>query len=158
MRKSIEFGVIPSLLLGAGLFFIGLVSLNHIVNNWWPFDVGRLDLVRATALNRADAALLLESANTEIMIAFLGTILLTVTGLMLPLTSFLNKRFVPGRAPTYFTVIRQAMWVGLWVAFCVWLQMNRTLGLAVASLVAVVLIMFEALLQVRTRATTMAHK
>jgi hypothetical protein len=92
------------------------------------------------------------------MIAFLGTILLTVTGLMLPLTSFLNKRFVPGRAPTYFTVIRQAMWVGLWVAFCVWLQMNRTLGLAVASLVAVVLIMFEALLQVRTRATTMAHK
>ena len=157
MRKSIKFGVIPSLLLGAGLFVIGLVSLNHIVNRWWPFDVGRLDLVRATALNRADAALILESANPEIILVFLGTVLLTVTGLVLPLTSFLNKRFAPNQPPTYFTVVRQSMWVGLWVAFCVWLQMNRTLGLAVTGLVAAVLIMFEALLQVRTRAANMTR-
>ncbi len=157
MRKSIKFGVIPSLLLGAGLFVIGLVSLNHIVNRWWPFDVGRLDLVRATALNRADAALILESANPEIILVFLGTILLTVTGLVLPLTSFLNKRFATSQPPTYFTVVRQSMWVGLWVAFCVWLQMNRTLGLAVVGLVAAVLIMFEALLQVRTRAANMTR-
>jgi uncharacterized membrane protein (UPF0136 family) len=43
------------------------------------------------------------------------------------------------------------MWVGSWAAFCVWLQMNRTLGLAVAILVAVVLILFEMLLQLRQR-------
>ena len=133
-----------------GLFFIGAVSLNHIVNSWWPFDVGRLDLVRATALNRADATLILESANPQIILAFLATILLAVTGLVLPLVSFLNKRFVSSQPPTYFVVVRQSMWVGLWVAFCVWLQMNRTLGLAVAGLVAAVLVMFEALLQVRT--------
>ena len=157
MRKSIEMGVVPSLLLGAGLFFIGIMSLNHITNNWWPFDVGRLDLVRATALNRGDAALIMESANPEIILAFLATILLTVTGLFLPLTSFLNKRFVPSRPPTYFVVVRQSMWMGLWVAFCVWLQMNRTLGIAVAGLVAVVLVMFEALLQVRTRATNITR-
>lgn len=157
MRKSIELGVFPSLLLGAGLFFIGFLALNYIVNSWWPFDVGRLDLVRATALNRADAALLLDSANPQILGAFLGTVLLTVTGLVLPLASFLNKRFVPSRPPTYFVVLRQSMWVGLWVAFCVWLQMNRTLGLAVAGLVAVVLIMFEGLLQVRTRAANITR-
>jgi hypothetical protein len=157
MRKSIELDVIPSFLLGAGLCFIGLVSLNHIVNNWWPFDVSRLDLVRATALDHADAGLILESANPEIMLAFLATVLLTATGLVLPLTSYLNKRFAPSRLPTYFTVVRQAMWVGLWVAFCVWLQMNRTLGLAVASLVAAVLLMFEALLHVRTRATNITR-
>jgi hypothetical protein len=157
MRKAIELDVIPSLLLGAGLFFIGLVSLNHIVNNWWPFDVSRLDLVREAALDQADAALILESANPEIMMAFLATVLLTVTGLVLPLTSYLNKRFVPARPPTYFTVVRQAMWVGLWAACCVWLQMNRTLGLAVACLVASVLLLFEALLQVRTRATNMTR-
>jgi hypothetical protein len=157
MRKSIKLDVVPSFLLGAGLFFIGLVSFNHIVNNWWPFDVGRLDLVRATALDQADAALILESANPEIMLAFLATVLLAVTGLVLPLTSFLNKRFAPSRPPTYFTVVRQAMWVGLWVAFCVWLQMNRTLGLAVACLVAAVLAMFEALLHVRTRATNITR-
>jgi hypothetical protein len=153
MRKSIEFDVIPSSLLGAGLFFIGLVSLNHIVNNWWPFDVGRLDLVRETALDQAEATIILDSANPEIMLAFLAAVLLTVTGLMLPLTSYLNKRFAPAKPPTYFTVVRQAMWVGLWVAFCVWLQMNRALGLAVVGLVAAVLVMFEALLHVRTRAT-----
>ena len=157
MRKSIQLDVIPALLLGIGLFFIGLVALNYIVNNWWPFDVSRLDLVRATALDRADAALILESVNPEIMLAFLATVLLTVTGLVLPLTSYLNKRFVPSRPPTYFTVVRQAMWVGLWAAFCVWLQMNRTFGLAVASLVAAVLLMFEALLQVRTRAANMTR-
>lgn len=156
MRKSIELNIVPSLLLGAGLFFIGLVSLNHIVNNWWPFDVSRLDLVRAAALDHADAALILEAANPEIMLAFLATILLTVTGLVLPLTAYLNKRFAPARPPLYFTVVRQAMWIGLWASCCVWLQMNRTLGLAVASLVAAVLLMFEGLLQVRTRASNMA--
>jgi hypothetical protein len=44
------------------------------------------------------------------------------------------------------------MWVGLWASFCVWLQMNRLLSVAMALLVAVVLIMFEFLLQLRTRA------
>jgi uncharacterized membrane protein (UPF0136 family) len=44
------------------------------------------------------------------------------------------------------------MWVGLWFAFCAWLQMNRTLGIAIAALVAIVLLMFELLLQVRHRA------
>jgi uncharacterized membrane protein (UPF0136 family) len=44
------------------------------------------------------------------------------------------------------------MWVGLWVAFCTWLQMNRSFGIGVAALVAAVLIMFEILLQIRSRA------
>jgi hypothetical protein len=48
--------------------------------------------------------------------------------------------------------LRQSMWVGLWVTFCVWLQMNRLLSIALAVLVAVVLIMFELLLHIRTRA------
>ena len=155
MRKSIELGVIPALLLGASLFVIGLLAANHILNNWWPFDVTRLDLVRDTALGQADAALILEAANNEIVLTFLATIFMAVTGLTLPLTAFLNKRFVGMRNPPFLATLRQAIWVGLWVSFCVWLQMNRTLGLAVAGLVAGVLIMFEVLLQVRTRAARM---
>ncbi|MCP4426944.1 MAG: hypothetical protein GY803_20840 [Chloroflexi bacterium] len=155
-------GVLPILLLGSGLFVIGLLAIAHIVNNWWPFDVSRLDLVRATALDRADPTSLLEAANGEIILAFLALILVTITGLALPLAYILNRRGLRrsqllGRSetPPFLLVLRQAMWVGLWVAFCIWLQMNRVLGVAIAGLVAVVFIMFEALLQVRTRAGEM---
>ena len=85
MRKIIiQLGVLPTLLLGASLFIIGLFTLNHIINNWWFFDVQRLDLMRATALDRADAATLLAAANPEIIIIFLTAILTTITGLFLP--------------------------------------------------------------------------
>jgi len=146
-------GVVPFLLLGIGLLLLGLLAVNHVVNNFWPFDVGRLELVRAAATGRADAPSMLDAASVEILLAFLASIMVAVTGLVLPLTYFLNKRFGPASAaPSFFVVLRQAMWVGAWLAFCTWLQMNRTLGLAVAALVAAVLVMFEILLQVRTRA------
>ena len=153
MKQAIrQLGIFPSVLLGIGLFLTGIMALNYMVNNLWPFDVARLDLVRATALDRVDAASLLEAANPEIIWAFLATVFMSVMGLMLPLAFFLNKRFGSHQNPPFMTTLRQATWLGLWVAFCVWLQMNRTLGLAVATLVAAILVMFEILLQVRTRA------
>ncbi len=148
-------GSIPFVLLGLGLLFLGVLALNHVVNNFWPFDVERLDLIRATARAQVDASSLLEATNLEILLAFLAAIMVAVTGLVLPLVYYLNKRLRPPEwTPSYLLVLRQAMWVGLWVAFCVWLQMNRTLGLAVILLVAAVLIIFEVLLQVRTRASS----
>ncbi len=48
------------------------------------------------------------------------------------------------------------MFAGFWVAFCLWLQMNRTFGLAVALLAAAVLILFELVLQIRERAAAVA--
>lgn len=151
-------GIWPTLLLGLGLLALGLLAMNHIMDNMWPFDVNRLDLVRATALDRVDAASMLEAANSEIILAFLAAVLVTVTGLALPAAYFLNRRFgVADRsAPQFLVTLRQAMWVGFWTAFCVWLQMNRTLSLGVAALVAVVLVLFEFLLQVRTRVATAA--
>lgn len=162
MKQFKRLGVLPILLLGAALFVIGLMAILHIVNSWWPFDVVRLDLVRATALGEVEAASILEAANQEIILAFLGAVLVTVTGLALPLAYFINKRFShyldtrSGRSvpPQFHVTLRQAMWVGIWVAFCVWLQMNRALGLAVAALVAAVLILFEIMLQIRARASS----
>jgi hypothetical protein len=148
-------GILPFLLLGIALLLLGLLALNHIVNNFWPFDVQRLDLIRATATGRVDAPTLLEAVNLEILLAFLASVMVSVTGLILPFIFILNKRFYPpDAAPSFLVIVRQAMWVGVWIAFCVWLQMNRTLGLAVVLLVAAVLAMFEVLLQVRTRAST----
>lgn len=151
-------GVIPSLLFGFSLFGLGLLALNFMVDSWWPFDVQRLDLIRDTALDRIDAPTLLAAANLEIVLAFLAAVLVAITGLVLPLVFFLNKRFgPPGTTPGFLLTLRQAMWVGSWVAFCTWLQMNRSLGLAVATLVAIVLILFEFLLQIRTRAANVAR-
>jgi hypothetical protein len=152
-------GISPYLLLGFGLLILGLMAMNHIVDNWWPFDVTRLDLVRATALDQVDPASLMDAANTEIILAFLSAVLVAATGVALPITYFLNWRFGTikgGPNPSFLVVLRQAMWIGFWVSFCMWLQMNRMLGIAVAILVAGVLILLELLLQIRTRATTVS--
>jgi hypothetical protein len=164
MKSWQKFGVLPSLVLGIALFLLGLLVINHIVNNWWPFDVIRLDLVRATALGHVEAASILQAANREIILAFLGATLITITGLALPLAYYVNKRFSHyldqrsgrSRPPEFHVTLRQAVWVGLWVSFCLWLQMNRALSLAVAVLVATVLILFEIMLQIRARASSIS--
>lgn len=166
MKFTARLGVVPYLLLGASLLVVGLMTLNYIVDNWWPFNVARLDLVRAAALDRVDSASLLEAANSEIIVAFLAAVLITVTGLSLPLVFILNRRFshftnqhlALSEPPRFLVILRQAMAVGIWVAFCVWLQMNRALGLAVALLVAGVIVLFEILLQIRTRATRVSSE
>lgn len=160
MRGNDRFGFISALILGALLLVIGLLAMEYIVNNWWPIDINRLDLVRAAAQDRADAASLLEAANFEIILVFLATVLTAVTGLVLPISYLLNRRFAAYtdrrfgqmEASRLLVALRQSMATGVWVAFCLWLQMNRSFGLAVALLVAVVLILFEILLQIRSRA------
>ncbi|HSM58575.1 MAG TPA: hypothetical protein VK879_20645 [Candidatus Sulfomarinibacteraceae bacterium] len=158
MRQSIDrLGILPFLLLGGGLFVLGLMATNHIANNFWPFDVARLDLVRGAALDTVDATSIMEAINTDIMLAFLAGVMVATTGLTLPIAYYANRRFGPeAGAPSFLIVVRQALLVGLWLAFCIWLQMNRSLGIAVATLVAVVLVLFEILLQVRTRASSVS--
>jgi hypothetical protein len=151
-KLTARLGIVPFLLLGVGLLFIGLLSMRHVTNNFWPIDVSRLDLIRDAALDRTEATILLQAANRDVIVAFLAGVLVTVTGLVLPLAFFLNRRFGPDRPIHFLVVLRQAMWAGLWIAFCVWLQMNRTLNLGVMLLVAAVLLVIEFLLQIRTRA------
>lgn len=155
-RFTVRFGALPVFLVGVGLLTIGLLALNHLVDNFWPIDVQRIDLVRDTALGRAEATLLLRAANFEIILAFLAVIIVSVTGLTLPLAYFLNKRFGQADSQHFLIVLRQAMWVGLWVSFCTWLQMNRTLGWGVALLAAAVFVILEILLQVRNRVADLA--
>jgi hypothetical protein len=158
MLKFFEkLGITPYLILGFGLLILGFMAMDHIVNNWWPIDVTRIDLIRASALDQADPSALLDAANTEIILAFLSAVLVAATGLGLPIAYFLNWRFAKTNAsPHFLVVLRQAMWIGFWVAFCMWLQMNRMFGIAVAILVAGVLILLELLLQIRTRAANVS--
>lgn len=144
--------IFPIIGLGVLIFGLGVLALLQITNNWWPFDVARLDLVRATPQGQADAPLILEAGHAEIILTFLASVVAIVAGLALTPVYYLNIRFGRARHPRFLLVLRQSMWVGAWVAFCIWLQMNRTFGIAIALLVGAVLIIFEILLQVRTRA------
>lgn len=150
-------GVFPVLLLSIGLFVLGALAIDRIVNTMWLFDVERVELARAVVLDRADAGALLAAANREVLLAFLASVIVAVTGPALLPLYYLNKRFNPPEyrhePPVFFVVLRQAMFVGFWAAFCLWLQMNRTFGIAVAVLAAAVLILFELVLQIRERAT-----
>ncbi|SRR5690554_3110401 len=156
MRETFErLGILPFLLLGVGLVVLGVLASNHIVNNFWPFDVARLDLIRASATDQVLASRLMDAINNEILLAFLASVMVTTTGIALPIVYYANRRFGNGEgSPQGLVVVRQALLIGLWLAFCVWLQMNRSLGIAVAALVAVVLALFEILLQVRNRVST----
>ena len=137
---------------------VGLLSINHIINNLWPIDVSRLDLVRDTALYEAEVTQLLQASNAEIIVAFLAAVVVMFTGLTLPLAYYLNKRFGLTPSQHFLVVLRQAMWVGLWLAVCTWLQMNRSLSWGVAILVAVVFGTLEFLLQVRARTDAVASQ
>ena len=155
-------GVLPVLLLSVGLFALGALAVDRVVNTMWLFDPSRLELVRATAQQRVDAGTLLAAANTEVLIAFLASVVVAVTGLVMVPMYYVNKRFNPpgfrDQPPVFLAVLRQSLFVGLWVAFCLWLQMNRTFGVAVAVLAAAVLVLFELVLQIRERASAVQEQ
>lgn len=89
------------------------------------------------------------SGGTRWLFFFL--LILGVTGLMLPLTAFLNQRF-PSKPPvSNFVVTRQALWFGVFVATVAWLQIGRVLNPALALLLAVGLVIIEWLLRLRER-------
>lgn len=80
---------------------------------------------------------------------FLGV--MALTGTSLPFTAFLNRRF-PSHPPADPQVIlRQAIWVGIYGATLAWLQLGRVLNLALAFLLALGLVLIEALLRMRER-------
>ncbi len=155
-------GVLPVLLLSVGLLALGALAVDRVVNTMWLFDPSRLELVRATAQQRVDAGTLLAAANAEVLIAFLASVVVAVTGLVMVPLYYVNKRFNPpgfrDQPPVFLPVLRQSLFAGLWIAFCLWLQMNRTFGVAVAVLAAAVLVLFELVLQIRERASAVQEQ
>lgn len=71
---------------------------------------------------------------------------LAVTGTALPFLWLLHRRFRSDRPAPPAHLLRQGLWFGLYAAICIWLQINRSLTLSLALLIAVGLILFEWLL------------
>jgi hypothetical protein len=76
---------------------------------------------------------------------------LAITGTVLPFVRYLNVRFTPVTAdlPPGGVIVRQSIWIGLFVVMCAWLQIPRVLTLPMAILVALLFIIIEAFLRSR---------
>ncbi len=72
---------------------------------------------------------------------------IAVTGTMLPVTAFLNRRFPSTPPPTNMVIVRQALWFAVYIATLAWLQMGRVLNPALVILLAVGLGLIEFLLR-----------
>ena len=150
-----RFGLWITLVLAFALASIGGSILMQLVNNVWlvPENSPDHELVRRTVMNgTADATIIMQAADRGMLAIFLLCTLAIGMGVAMPIVYFVNKRMELTRRavpPTFFAVLRQGLWVGLWLSFCVWLQMSRTFGLPVALLIAVVFVLFEVLFHVR---------
>ncbi|MFP3852654.1 MAG: hypothetical protein ACLFWD_00020 [Anaerolineales bacterium] len=71
---------------------------------------------------------------------------LALTGTSLPFIWLLNRRFSSHRLPQTI-LLREALLVGLYGGLCAWLQINRSLTLPLALLLATGLIAIEWLLR-----------
>ncbi|MEW6717861.1 MAG: hypothetical protein AB1345_10205 [Chloroflexota bacterium] len=76
---------------------------------------------------------------------------LALTGTALPIVALLHRRF-PRKPPARQQVIvRQALWVGVYIPTLVWLQLGRVLNFPLALLLAIGFLLIEWLLRYRER-------
>jgi hypothetical protein len=76
---------------------------------------------------------------------------LALTGTVLPIVAYLNIRFPSNPPPTAGVVLRQAIWVGIYIPTLAWLQIGRVLSPALALLLALGFVLIEWLLRLREK-------
>jgi hypothetical protein len=76
---------------------------------------------------------------------------LALTGTVLPGVAFLNRRFPSTPPPTTSVVLRQALWVGIYLPTLAWLQIGRVLNIAMVLLLALGIVLIEWLLRLREK-------
>jgi len=83
--------------------------------------------------------------------AFFFFAVLGLTGLALPAIAFLNKRFPSNPPPTHAVILRQAIWVGIYLPTLAWLRIGRVLNISIAILLIAGFVLIEWLLRLRER-------
>lgn len=76
---------------------------------------------------------------------------IAIVGTTLPVVRLFNARFTPPTRtlPPGGVLVRQSVWIGLFVVTCVWLQMPRVLTLPIAFFVALAFVVIEIFLRSR---------
>ena len=84
---------------------------------------------------------------------FFFLLLTAITGTVLPIVRYLNMRLTPLTAepPPGGVLVRQSVWVGLFVVVATWLQILRVLTVPNAFFLALVFIVLEIFLRSRER-------
>ncbi len=74
-----------------------------------------------------------------------------VTGTVIPLVRFLNVRFTPvdRELPPGGVIVRQSIWIGLFVVTCFWLQIPRVLSWPIVFFLALIFVVVEIFLRSR---------
>lgn len=83
---------------------------------------------------------------------------IAVTGTVLPLVRYLNVRLTPvtRELPPGGVIVRQSVWIGLFVVTCAWLQIPRVLSLPIAFFLALMFVVIEIFLRTREIANEQA--
>lgn len=89
------------------------------------------------------------TGGTRWLMFFLG--FLAITGTALIPVAFLNRRFPSLPPPTPLVILRQSLWVGIYLTTLARLQTDFVLTLPVALLLALGLILIEWMLRLRER-------
>jgi hypothetical protein len=93
---------------------------------------------------------LVESPEGWALVAFFPSLALALAGTAAPLIRLFHQRFLPPkRRPGPIAVLRQGLWVGLFVALCAAMQLARQLDIALALGLGMVFMLLEGLLQRR---------
>lgn len=76
---------------------------------------------------------------------------IAVTGTVLPFVRFFNVRLTPVNKPLLpgGVIVRQSVWIGLFVVTCAWLQIPRVLSLPIAFFLALIFVVIEVFLRSR---------
>jgi hypothetical protein len=76
---------------------------------------------------------------------------LAVTGTVLPFVRYANVRLLPTTVdpPAGGIIVRQSVWIGLYVVICAWLQILRSLNAPIAFFLALVFVVIEIFLRTR---------
>ena len=96
-----------------------------------------------------DVSLTLPTLAPRWLFFFLLT--LAFSGIALPVTYFLNRRFPTDPPVDSSVVLREAMWFGVYGSLLAWLQMGRVLTSGLALVLAVGLVLVEFLLRLSER-------
>jgi len=83
--------------------------------------------------------------------AFFFLSVLALTGTVLPALAFLNLRFPSNPPASVSVVLRQAIWVGIYLPTLAWLRIGRILTLTMALFLAAGLLLIEWLIRLRER-------
>ncbi len=76
---------------------------------------------------------------------------LAITGSVLPVVRYFNVRLTPTSQPlpSGGVIVRQSIWIGLFVVTCAWLRMPRALSPGIAFFIALAFVVVEVFIRTR---------